>query len=514
MGAITVGRHLSVEDALAGARAPHKIRFAPGAQEAIKASARRIREAVDEGAWIYGVNTGFGSNADHPISAADASALQANLLRSHAFGDGPPFEDEVVRLALLLRIHALSQGFSGIRPSTLRALIRLYEQDILPVVPCRGSVGASGDLAPLAYLALPLIGEGRVRRAGRETTAKRALAQAGLSTVELSFKEGLALVNGMQVTLAVALLALEAVETTLLCADACASLATEALAGRSEAFDARIHAARGHPGQQASAARIRSVIKGSKLVDAPHGTIEGKRRAPQDAYGIRCAPQVHGAVADGVAYVRSVLAREIDAATDNPLVFGKDVVSGGNFHGEPLGLAADHLRLCVHELGSISERRIATLVDPHLNEGLPAYLAPSTGLQSGFMIPQYVAAALVSETKTLAFPASADSIPTGANIEDHVSMATTAARRTREVVDLVQSVLAIELLTTAQAIDLRTLAPSPASRRLVDLVRTVVPFRAEDSVWKDSLSRVKALVRDGSVARCAGFVAGKKRKAR
>lgn len=501
---LAVGGHLTARRALAAARRTHRLRLVGGAAARIRASAERIRRAVDAGEWIYGVTTGFGANAVHPIDAADAPTLQRNLLLSHAFGDGPPFEDEVVRLALLLRIHALAQGHSGIRPATLAALVRLYEADVLAVVPSRGSVGASGDLAPLSHLALPLLGEGRARLGGRTLTARAALRRAGLEPVTLSFKEGLALVNGMQVTLAVALLALEQAGTLLATADVAAALTTEALAGRAAALDERIHAVRRQPGQQVSAARIRRVVAGSRLVDAPEGTVPGKRRAPQDAYGIRCAPQVHGASIDGAAHAREVLEREIDAVTDNPLVFDGDVLSGGNFHGQPLALACDHLRLCVHELGSISERRTASLVDPHMNEGLPAYLAPRAGLHSGFMIPQYVAAALVSESKGLCVPAGADSIPTGANIEDHVSMAPIAARRTREVDELVTSVLAIELMTAAQAVELRRRRPGRRSARVIAAIREAVPFRERDTAWRDSLPRVKALVRDGTIARAAG----------
>jgi len=424
---------------------------------------------------------------------------------SHAFGEGPPLDDEIVRLALVLRIHAIAQGHSGMRPETLEAMMRLYEADVLAVVPTRGSVGASGDLAPLSHLALPLIGEGEARIGGRTMSAKDALAEAGLEPVTLSYKEGLALVNGMQVTLAISLFAAEEAERLLRIADVAASLTMEALAGRSPALDPRIHDIRRQPGQRGSAARIRKVLEGSQLVDAPIEAIPGKRTAPQDAYSIRCAPQVHGASFDGIAYARAVFDREIDAVTDNPLVFGDDILSGGNFHGQPLALAADHLKLCIHELGSISERRTATLIDPHMNEGLPAYLAPKPGLHSGFMIPQYVAAALTSESKGLCFPASADSVPTGANIEDHVSMAPIAARRAREVAGLVESILAIELMTAAQAIELRTLEPSPASARVVAALREAVPFREEDSLWKDSLPRVKAIVRDGTILSAAGI---------
>lgn len=504
--AVTVGGHLSVEEALRASRAPCVVRFAPGALARVRGSARRVALAVSRGERLYGITTGFGSNATQAVAPADASRLQHNLLLSHAFGEGEPFPDEVVRLALLLRIHALALGFSGVRVETLQALARLYERDVLAVVPCRGSVGASGDLAPLSCLALPLIGEGRVSRGGRVLPAARALAEAGLAPHALSYKEGLALVNGMQVTLALALLALESAETLLLSADVAAALTLEALAGRKAALDPRLHAVRPHPGQAASAARMRRVVAGSRLVDAPIDSIPGKRLAPQDAYGIRCAPQVHGACGDGLAFVRSVLEREIDAATDNPLVLGDDVLSGGNFHGEPVALVADHLKLCTHELGSISERRTATLVDAHMNEGLPAYLAPEKGLNSGFMIPQYVAAALVSETKTLCFPASADSIPTGCNVEDHVSMGPIAARRAREVAERVTSVLAIELLTSAQALDLRARRPGRGSARVHALVRSVVPFRAVDAAWGDALVSVRALVASGDVARAAGLL--------
>jgi histidine ammonia-lyase len=500
---VTVGRHLSVEDALEGARSPRPLRWDAPAKRRAQASARRIRDAVERGEWIYGVTTGFGSNATHTIAPQDAPALQENLLVSHAFGAGAPFPDEVVRLALLLRIHALARGCSGIRPSTVEALMRLYEADVLAVVPSQGSVGASGDLSPLSFLALPLIGRGRVRWRGREMEAAKALRGAGLAPVRLTFKEGLALVNGTQVTLACALLALEAASTALLTADVCAALTTEALAGRSAALDARIHAARGQPGQVESAARIRALVRGSRLVDAPTEEIPGKRKAPQDAYGIRCAPQVHGAVADGLAYAAAVLSREVDAATDNPLVFGDDVLSGGNFHAEPVALAADHLKLCVHELGSISERRTATLVDPHMNEGLPPYLAPVPALHSGFMLPQYVAAAIVSENKVLCHPASADSIPTGANIEDHVSMGTTAAKNAMRVAENVHTVLAIELLAAAQAVELRDRRPSRACARVIGLLRSVVPHRRVDAPWEDALPRARELVRRGAVVATA-----------
>ena len=497
---LEIGRHQSIEAALDGASAPRPLAWNPAAKKRATASAARISKAVANREWIYGVTTGFGSNATLAIAPEDAEKLQENLLVSHAFGAGEPFSDEVVRLALLLRTHALARGYSGVRPSTVEALIALSEADILAVIPRQGSVGASGDLSPLSFLALPLLGRGRVRRDGREMDARAALKLAGLSPIRLTHKEGLALVNGTQVTLACALLALDASLTAMLTADVAAALTTEALAGRSAALDSRIHEARGHAGQIRSAASIRAILKGSQLVDAPTESIPGKRKAPQDAYGIRCAPQVHGAVGDGLAYAYQILLAEIDAATDNPLVFGEDVLSGGNFHAMPIALAADHVKLCVHTLGSISERRTATLVDSHMNEGLPPYLAPIPALHSGFMLPQYAAAAIVSENKVLCHPASADSIPTGANIEDHVSMGTTAAKNAMVVADNVHTVLAIELMAAAQAIELRDRRPSPRSARVVSLVRQALPHRREDAEWGDSLERVRALVRSGSVA--------------
>ncbi len=503
--ALLLGGRLDAADALEAIASPRRLAFAPGAAGRIDASARRIADAVRGGERVYGVTTGLGSNADRAVGSDDVSVLQERLIASHAFGDGPPLPDATVRLAWLLRIHALARGSSGIRRTTLDAMIRLFEAGIVADVPSRGSVGASGDLAPLAFLALPLLGLGTVRVAGRRMPARDALREAGLEPVALAAKEGLALINGMQVSLAIGLRALARAERAVLLADLAAALTMEALAARRDALDPALHRARGHRGQVASARRIRSLVAGSRLVGAPADRFPGKRTAPQDAYGTRCAPQVHGAVADAIAYVRGALEREIDAVTDNPLVLDGRIVSGGNFHGEPIALPLDHLRLAVHELGSISERRTATLVDPKLNEGLPAYLVPEAGLNSGFMIPQYVAAAQVSESKQLCFPASADSIVTGAGIEDHVSMAPIAARRTEDVLDLVESVLAIEVLVACQAIDLRPFAPAPRTAAAKSVVRAAVPFRDADRPWDDALVAAKRAIDDGSLLRAAGL---------
>ena len=502
---LELGGHLDAATALGAIAASRPLTLEAGAAERIDAAAKRVADAVAKDERVYGITTGFGSNADRTIPPDEVERLQENLLVSHAFGDGPLLPDPTVRLAWLLRIHALAQGSSGIRRSTIEAMMRLHAAGIVAEVPARGSVGASGDLAPLAFLALPLIGRGRVRVDGRSMEAAKALRKAGLEPTVLCAKEGLALVNGMQVSLAIGLRALARAERAILLADVAAALSMEALAARGDALAPGLHAARGHPGQRASAKRLAALVKGSRLVDAPVEALPGKRIAPQDAYGTRCAPQVHGAVADGVAYARGALEREIDAVTDNPLVLGKRIVSGGNFHGEPIALPLDHLRLCVHELGSISERRTATLVDPKMNEGLPAYLAPHHGLHSGFMIPQYVAAAQVSESKQLCFPASADSIVTGAGIEDHVSMAPIAARRTEDVLELVESVLAIEVLTACQAIDMRPREPAPRTMAVKDVVRAVVPFRSADRLWRDALAAVKGTIADGSLLAAAGL---------
>jgi histidine ammonia-lyase len=501
--ALAIGRRLDADDAVDAALSPRRLAWDAASRRRAVASAKRIRRAVDRAEWVYGVTTGFGSNAVHPIRPEDAAELQRNLIVSHAFGAGEPFSDEVVRLALLLRAHALARGYSGVRPALVEALIALYEADVLPVVPCQGSVGASGDLSPLAYMAMPLLGLGRVRVGGRETDARSGLRRAGLAPLALAHKEGLALVNGTQFTLACALLAWRGACVAADAADVCAALTTEALAGRSAALDPRIHDARGQAGQRVAAERMRRVLAGSRLVDAPVDAIPGKRTAPQDSYGIRCAPQVHGAARDGIAHVGEVLAREVDAATDNPLVFGEDVLSGGNFHAEPVALVADHVKLCAHELGSISERRIATLVDAHMNEGLPPYLAPVPALHSGYMLPQYVAAAIVSENKVLCHPASADSIPTGANVEDHVSMGTIAARHAMKVVDHVHTVLAIEAMTAAQAVALRDRKPSPRSARAIAAIRSAIPFRRADAPWGDALAKGRALLASGALSEAA-----------
>ena len=437
--------------------------------------ARDVIEAlVAEGAVVYGVTTGFGDLATTFIEPSQAGQLQENLLMSHAAGVGPPFPREVVRAMLLLRANTLALGHSGCRPLLVDRLLAFLEKGIHPVVPEQGSLGASGDLAPLAHLALPLIGRGEAEVDGRVLPAGEALAAAGLEPLELQAKEGLALLNGTQMMGALAALFLADADRLVRTASVAAAQSVEALLGTDVAFAAAYQLARPHPGQVAVAAEMRHLLRDSGLQQAHHGSTH----KVQDPYSLRCVPQVHGAVRDALDQLRRVLDIELNSATDNPLVFpgggvvdagaiatgGGQVISGGNFHGEPLALALDYAKLAIAELGSISERRMALLVDPRLNGGLSPFLAAASGVESGMMIYQYTAAALVSEHKVLAHPASVDSIPTSANQEDHVSMGSIAARHARAVLEGVERIVAIELVIGAQALDLRLASMAQGGR--------------------------------------------------
>ncbi|HXF82607.1 MAG TPA: histidine ammonia-lyase, partial [bacterium] len=439
---IEVGDALTIADVVAVARERAPVALSSRARAKMAASRAVVERLVREGAVVYGITTGVGELADVRISPAQSAALQVNIVRSHSAGVGEPLPDEVVRAMMLLRAHALALGYSGVREEPVALLLAMLNQGLHPVVPAQGSVGASGDLAPLAHLALTLIGEGEIRdAAGTVRPARAALAAAGLQPVVLAAKEGIALVNGTQLMTACGVLALHDAQLAAVCADIAGAMSCEALQALAGAFDPALHAVRPHPGQQASASNLRRLLAGSGMVSTP---------APgrvQDAYALRCIPQVHGAARDALAYVRSTLETELNAATDNPLVFPDTgrVLSGGNFHGQPVALALDVLAVAVSALASIAERRIERLVNPHLS-GLPAFLTPDGGVHSGLMLAQYAAAALVSENKVLAHPASVDSIPTSANQEDHVSMGSTAARKALTVVGHVQQVVGIELV--------------------------------------------------------------------
>ena len=481
------------------ARPGGRVALDPACLPDMQAAVAAIEAIVASGRPAYGINTGFGRLAQTKIPGADLSKLQTNLLLSHAAGTGPLLADEAVRLTLALKIASLAQGRSGVRVQTVEALAALYNSGVLPCVPSKGSVGASGDLAPLAHLSAVLIGVGEVRVAGHILPAAEGLAIAGLQAIALGPKEGLALLNGTQVSTALALLGLFAAEDVFAAALVAGALSVDAAMGSDTPFDARIHALRGHRGQIDTARRYRELLAGSSI-RASH--LSGDDRV-QDPYSLRCQPQVMGACLDLMRSVAGTLEIEANGVTDNPLIMPDtgEVLSGGNFHAEPVALAADTLALAIAETGALSERRIALLIDASLS-GLPPFLVENGGLNSGFMIAQVTAAALASENKSLAHPASVDSLPTSANQEDHVSMATFAARRLGDMADNSAGIVAIELLAAAQGVDFRApLQTSPALRRSMDAIRARVPFYAEDRYFAPDIESIKAMVIGGAFAK-------------
>ena len=474
---------------------PAPVALDPACRAGIRASAQLVKRAADGDAPVYGVNTGFGKLASTRIAHDDLATLQLRLLRSHAVGVGEPLEQRVVRLVLLLKAASLARGYSGVREEVVDALLALYNKELLPVIPCQGSVGASGDLAPLAHLALPLIGEGEVFWQGQRMPAAQALQRAGLQPLQLSAKEGLALINGTQVSAALAIDALLATERLFEAAVISGTLTLDAARGSDGPFDPRIHAVRGQPGQIECAAAYRALMAGSEI---RHSHLEDDDRV-QDPYCLRCQPQVMGACLDQMRYATQVLVREANAVTDNPLVFADTMLSGGNFHAEPVALAADALAVAIAEIGAIAERRIAMLVDTAVSR-LPPFLTPEPGLNSGFMIVHVTAAALASENKSLAHPASVDSLPTSANQEDHVSMATFAARRLQPMLRNTAHIVAIELLAAAQGIEfLRPLRSAPALENVMRLVRSVSPAMMQDRSLARDIEAVHHLVAAGAI---------------
>jgi histidine ammonia-lyase len=459
-------------------------------------AARELVEAI-HGEHTYGVNTGFGRFVSAHIPEEQAEELQLRLLRSHACGVGEPYPDEVVRAAMLLRANALAKGYSGARVETVELLLACLNLGVLPVVPSRGSVGASGDLAPLAHLALPLIGEGQAVVDGGVLDGAEALQAVGLEPIRLASKEGLSLVNGTQFMAAMAALGVLRARRLAVTADLACALSLESLQGSRSSFARGIHAARPLTGQRDSAANVWRLLEGSAIIESHRWCDK-----VQDAYSLRCAPQVHGACRDLLDYVEATVTVELNAATDNPLVLVDEgeIVSAGNFHGQPLAFALDALAMAVSELASISERRIERLVNPNLSEGLPPFLVVEGGLNSGFMIPQYVAAALVSENKVLAHPASVDSIPTSAGQEDHVSMGNAAGLKALQVLGNAERTIAIELLAGAQAIEfLAPLRPGAGVRAVHDAVRARSGRLLEDRSLSADVERVAAAVRAGEI---------------
>lgn len=489
------GRSLTLEGVMAVARYWARVEIAPEAFARMASSRAQVEGILEKAAPVYGINTGFGAFSQVPISQGLVDQLQANLVKSHAVGCGEPLPEDSTRGMLLLRANALCQGHSGIRPQVVELLVDMLNAGVHPVIPEQGSLGASGDLAPLAHMALVLMGGGEAFYEEVRMPGGKALAAAGLKCVQLKAKEGLALINGTQMMGAVGALALADTFRAARLADITASLSLEALQGLSAAFDPRIHALRPHQGQALVAQNILDLTKGSELMD------RAEPRRVQDAYSLRCIPQVHGAARDALRHVKQVLETEFNAVTDNPLLFPEegDVLSGGNFHGEPLALALDYLGMAAAELASISERRLERMVNPQLSGGLPAFLVKDGGANSGMMIIQYTAAALVSENKVLAHPASVDSIPSSANQEDHVSMGAHAARKARKIAGNTLSVLSLELLAAAQAAELRGGKPSPFHRELISLVRERVPFLTEDRELRLDIEAMGSIIRENAI---------------
>jgi len=486
------GQSLTIDAVEAVARGGASAVLTGEARVRVAATRRVVDEILASGQVAYGINTGFGRLAEVRIASEQVGELQLNLLRSHACGVGEPFADDVVRAMLLLRANVLATGHAGCRPEVVELVLALLNARVHPVVPSLGSVGASGDLAPLAHLALPLIGEGSAVVGEETLPGDEALARVGLDPLVLAAKEGLALINGTQASAAVGALALADAGRLLAAADVVCSLTLDALAGTDAAFDRAVHDARPHPGQGESARRMRRLLEGSAIRESHRdcGRV-------QDAYSLRCSPQVHGAGRDAFEHTRRVLTIELNSATDNPMVFADGrVISGGNFHGAPIAAVFDYLTATITDLASISERRLARMVDTSLS-GLPRFLVDDAGLNSGFMMVQVSAAALVSECKTLSHPASVDSIPTSANQEDHVSMSTWAARKLVRVVELGRRVLGMEMLAAAQAIEFhRPLTTSPALESVVARLRQHVSRLEDDRFMADDMNAAADLLVD------------------
>jgi histidine ammonia-lyase len=490
------GQSLTLVEVARVARGVEPVGLAASARERMEASRQTVERIVAESRVVYGVNTGFGKLSDVTVPTDELRELQLNLVRSHSCGVGEPLSEEETRAMMLLRANVLAKGFSGARVVVVETLLAMLARGVRPVIPEKGSVGASGDLAPLAHLALCCIGEGEAFYEGERLAGGEALKRAGVEPLHLEAKEGLALLNGTQALTAVGALALERAETLARTADVSGAMSLEALKGTPAAFDERIHAARPHRGQLDAAAHLRELLRDSEI-RASH--LEGDPRV-QDAYSLRCMPQVHGACRDALAHARSSVEVETGGATDNPLVFADtgEVISGGNFHGAPLAIAFDYAAIALVHLGNIVERRIDRLVNPDKNEGLPPFLTARAGVESGYMVPQIVAVALLNECKVLAHPASTDNLPTDGGKEDHVSMGMTAAVKLRRIVENVERVVAIELLAAVEGLEHRApLRPGRGARRAYEAVRSHAARLTRDRPLAPDIERVAQALRRG-----------------
>ena len=487
------GEHLTIDNVVDVARKGYTVGLSEEAISKIKKSRDYVDSIVEKEVVVYGITTGFGKFSDVFISKEDTQALQRNLIVSHSCSLGNPLPEETVRGVMLLRANALAKGFSGIRLETVNTLIEMLNKGVHPIIPEKGSLGASGDLAPLASMVLVMLGEGEAIYKNERMSGREAMERAGIQPVVLTSKEGLALINGTPVMAAIGALVLYDSLNLIKTADIISSMTLEALKGITDAFDHIVHKARGQKGQIITADNVLRIIKGSSLT-----TLQGDIRV-QDAYTLRCIPQIHGASRDAINYVKEIISIELNAATDNPLIFSDEdkVISGGNFHGQPIALAMDFLGIAISELANVSERRIERLVNPQLND-LPAFLTKKGGLNSGFMITQYSAASMVSENKILAHPASVDSIPSSANQEDHVSMGTTAARKARLIIDNVQKVLAIEAFAASQAISFRDNPTLGEGTKIAyEEIRKIVPPVEGDRIMNVDIEKLDKMVKEG-----------------
>jgi histidine ammonia-lyase len=495
---IVNGDALTVDDVVDVANGTARAELGPDVAARMEFSRDVVARAIAGDSPVYGVNTGFGALADTTVGVADLNRLQRSIIVSHAAGSGAPLGDEAVRAILLLRARTLAAGLSGVRVELPSRLLELLDRNLLPVIPGKGSVGASGDLAQLAHLAQPLIGEGRLRTPADGPLGRPAaevLAEHGIEPLTLGPKEGLSLVNGTEPMQALLAFSVHEAELLVQAADVACALSIEALLGTSRPYDERVQVIRPHPGQLDSAANLRALLAGSELM-ASH---RHSRHAVQDAYCLRCAPQVHGAVRDVLGYARRVIDTELGAVVDNPVIVADgEVMTTGNFHGEPLAFAADMLGMAISELASISERRVDRMLDPAFSRGLPPFLAPDAGTNSGFMLAQYTAASLVSENKVLAHPASVDTIPTSGKQEDHVSMGWTAVRKLREIVANVRTCLSVEILCGAQGVGLRAdiAAPSAPITAVHDLIRQHVPRMDVDREVAEQIAAIDGILPD------------------
>lgn len=508
MAIIINGKQLTAEQVIRAARFDEEVEISQEARAAVKKARDYVDKKLEQGAIIYGLTTGFGKFSDTFISKEEAADLQRNLIISHTCAMGAPLPRQTVRAIMLLRCNALARGNSGIRPSTLDTLLEMLNKGVHPQIPEKGSLGASGDLAPLAHMVLTLIGEGKAEYQGNVMESRKAMELAGIQPVQLAAKEGLALINGTQVMTAIGLNVLWDAMDLVKTADIAAAMTAEALSGITKAYDPKVHQVRGHQGQQDAAANLRQLLSGSG------NALPVNPNKVQDPYSLRCVPQIHGASRDAIFYVYDAVTREINAVTDNPLIFPDEdeVISGGNFHGQPMALAFDFLKLAVSELANVSERRSERLINPQLSEGLAPFLTKHGGVCSGFMIAQYAAASMVSENKIYAHPACVDSIPSSGNQEDHVSMGTTAARTAAMILDNAQKVLGIELFAASQGIWLRgeraVSRMAPATRAVYDHIRKTVEPVDQDIIMHDELEKFDQMIKNREITEAAQQAAG------